>query len=137
MAMALMRRALDKRNCKDIIIESAGLSAYGQPAALNAIVAITELDNQYAHLLKSHISHNLTKDQLDRADFVAVMSKNHANTVAALGKDKDKIHILSTGEVSGIADPFGGDLEIYRKTRDQLEKSVEALANIVCSKERT
>ncbi|MDD3692508.1 MAG: low molecular weight phosphatase family protein [Oscillospiraceae bacterium] len=136
MAMALMRRALDKRNRKDIIIESAGLSAHGQPAALNAILAIAELDNQYAQPLKAHISQNITADQLDRADFVAVMSSGHAESVAALGKDKDKIHILSAGEVAGIADPFGGDMEIYRKTRDQLEKAVESLADIVCSKER-
>jgi len=138
MAAALMRRELDKRGCKDIIIESAGLSAGGQPANPNAVQALLEFDPDYAEPLKNHISKNVTARQIESADYIAVMSKGHAEAISELCKTKDKhnIHILAADGAEGIVDPYGGDISVYRRTLPQLEKDVESFADTVCPKER-
>lgn len=138
MAAALMRRELDKRGCRDIIVESAGLSADGRPACPNAVLALSEFDRNYAGPLKSHSSQNVTTRQIETADYIAVMSQAHADAIKAIFGDKIKstAHILSAGNTPGINDPYGGDLEVYRRTLDQLKTAVESFADVVCSKER-
>ncbi|MDD4545897.1 MAG: low molecular weight phosphatase family protein [Oscillospiraceae bacterium] len=129
MAAALMALELDKRGVQDIIIENAGLSAYGEPAAPNAISVIDELDQRSAETLGRHRSHNITEEQLINADIIAVMSDAHAGAAIRRGADPKKVHILSTKKESGITDPFGGDIDTYRETRDRLIEAVGALAD--------
>lgn len=132
MAAALMKRELDKRGRDDIMIESAGISAFGEPASKNAVQAIAELDEKYAGELRTHRSRSVTADQLKQADIIAVMSLSHAAAVIAKGADLKKVRVLKTNDGAGIKDPFGGDLDTYRNTRDQLETAVEALADDIC-----
>ncbi|HHV50733.1 MAG TPA: low molecular weight phosphatase family protein [Clostridiales bacterium] len=131
MAAVLMRRELDKRGREDIIIDSAGLAAFGQPASPNAIAVIRELDERYSKLLENHKSSMVTREMLDQSDVIAVMSNSHARGVIALGADPGRVHILSADGFQGIEDPFGGDIEVYRRTRDQLEKAVKNLADAI------
>lgn len=138
MAAALMRRELDMRGCRDIVVESAGLSADDRPAGPNAVLALSEFDRNYAEQLKSHKSQNVTSRQIETADYIAVMSRAHADALEMLFKDKIKsaVHILSDGNTPGIDDPYGGDIEMYRRTLEQLKTAVGLFADIVCSKER-
>ena len=85
MAAALMRRELDKRGRTDIIIESAGLAAFGEPASRNAVDTVAELDEKYAAPLKDHISRSVTAEQIEEADLIAVMSDSHAAAVIERG----------------------------------------------------
>ena len=132
MAEALMRIELDKRGRQDIMIESAGLAAFDEPAGENAIQAIAELDERYAGPLRTHRSKSVTAEQLQNADIIAVMTGTHAAAVIARGADKKKVHILTSGQDAGISDPYGGSLEVYRRTRDQLKTAVKALADSFC-----
>lgn len=129
MAALLMRHALDKRGRPDIIVESAGLAAHHEPASRNAIAAMAEVDKDYGAKLSLHVSRQATPEILKSADCVAVMNRNHATTAIIMGADPLKVHILAADGQEGIPDPYGGSLEIYRETRDTLEKAVEALAD--------
>ncbi|HBT64388.1 MAG TPA: hypothetical protein DEB10_07000, partial [Ruminococcaceae bacterium] len=81
MAAALMRRELDKRGRLDIMIESAGLAAFGEPANPNAVQAVSELDEKYAQPLRQHRSRSVSAHLLEQADLIAVMSKSHAAAI--------------------------------------------------------
>jgi protein-tyrosine-phosphatase len=129
MAAALMRRELDKRGRDDIIIDSAGLAAYGQPASSNAVAVIQELDENYAQPLVNHKSSMVTTEMLEQSDVIAVMTGSHAHAVIELGANPDRVHILSDFGNQGIGDPYGGDISVYRQTRDQLEKAIKNLAD--------
>jgi protein-tyrosine phosphatase/ribose 5-phosphate isomerase B len=91
---------------------------------------VAELDEAYAEHLKTHRSRGVTAEQLKQADIIAVMSGSHAAAVIARGADPVKVHVLAA-EGGGIADPYGGSIAAYRLTRDQLERAVSALADIV------
>ncbi len=129
MAAALMRRELDKRGRLDIMIESAGLAAFGEPANPNAVQAVSELDEKYAQPLRQHRSRSVSAHLLEQADLIAVMSKSHAAAIVGRGVNPEKVHILSAIGGEGIGDPYGGDIDIYRLTRHQLEKAVACLAD--------
>lgn len=106
MAAALMRRELDKRGRTDIIIESAGLAAFGEPASRNAVDTVAELDEKYAAPLKDHISRSVTAEQIEEADLIAVMSDSHAAAVIERGADPEKVSVL--GADGGSPTPSAG-----------------------------
>ncbi len=128
MAAALMRRALDKCGREDIIVKSAGLAATGTPASTNAIAAMSEIDKALGIQLAAHISQPATPELLREADVIAVMSASHARAALLMGVDADRVRILSVDGGEGIADPYGGNLECYRQTRDELDRAVQTLA---------
>ena len=71
---------------------------------------------------------------LEQSDIIAVMSDSHAKAVIELGADPERVRVLAGGG-NGIADPFSGDINVYRQTRDQLEKAVRDLADDVIKNE--
>ena len=120
MAEALMRAELKRRGIS-AAVASAGLAAGGEPAADNAVTAMAEwgLD------ITRHRSRPLTAEMAKAADVLAVMTEEHRRLLLAAGLSPDKIRVLG----GGIPDPYGGDMETYRRTRDALQKAVEALAD--------
>lgn len=123
MAQALMQDALRRRGAA-AQVDSAGLAASGEPASLNAQAVMRErgLD------LSAHLSRPLTRELLDMADVVAVMTARHRAALLAAGCEAEKLRVLEE-ETGGIPDPFGGDLTCYRRTADALEQAVTALAD--------
>jgi len=134
MAEAIARHLLGQRGVQGIDVTSAGTAAWdGSPASEGAYLVTLEhgLD------LSAHLARQLTSDLVARADIVLGMSANHVERAEALG-GKGKSRLL--GEYAGVApataqveDPFGGDLDEYRRTFAQLETlltaAVERLAN--------
>jgi len=121
MAEAILRRILDKRGRRGIIVESAGLSANGMPAAENAILAVREWDGEAAAYLSEHRSRTVTPAMMNTADIIAVMTTSHAE---ALGNPPG-IVILA----GGIPDPYGGGIEDYRRTLSLMGPALEEIAN--------
>ena len=122
MAAELMRQCLDKQGRQDIIVESAGLSAYGEPASSYAVQVMAE----WGFDISSHISHPLTSAICEKADQFAVMSNRHASVLTTKFRiPAENIYIL--GGETGIPDPYGGTLEEYRRTRDSLQDAVTQL----------
>lgn len=98
-------------------VQSAGLSVTGAAASVHAVMAMREIGID----LGFHRSQLLTKEMVDRADEIGVMTPAHKVAVTSLfDVDPDKVFVLG----KGIPDPFGLSLNDYRMTRDVLRKAV-------------
>lgn len=120
MAESLMRAELSRRGVA-AVVTSAGLSAMGEPAADHAVTVMEECGLN----ITRHRSRPLTKELADSADHLVVMTENHRALLLAAGVESTKIS-LPTG---GVPDPFGGSLEVYRRTRDALQAIICTLAD--------
>ena len=120
MAAALMRRRLDMAGASDIIVDSAGLAASGEPVTSEAAAAMMEIGLDIA----GRCSQPLTASLCQQADILAVMTPGHAAALTAYGVEPGKIRLLG----GGIPDPYGGNAAIYRHTREILEQAVNTLA---------
>lgn len=120
MAEALMRAELHRRGITAPVL-SAGLAARGGPIAYNAAAVLAEVGIDAAR----HRARPLTPDLTKAAEVIAVMTEDHRRLLAAAGVPEEKLRVLA----DGIPDPFGGDIPVYRRCRDQLQKAVADLAD--------
>lgn len=121
MAAACMREALAERRI-DGDVMSAGLAADGSPATANAVTAMGEIGVD----ISAHRSTPLTIEMCKQADCIAVMTATHRAVLVNAGIDAERVIVLAE-ENGGIADPYGGDMECYRQTRDQLTAEIDRL----------
>lgn len=119
MAAALFKRLIRERGRADIRVESAGLAADGSPATAQAAAVMAE----WGEDLSGHRSQQVTAELLEEADVICVMTPSHRQFLTGIGLPAEKI----TVPVPPIPDPFGGDEDEYRRTRDALQKAAEAL----------
>ncbi len=106
---------LKSKKEKGYEVISRGLAADGSPAALNSVNAMLEKGID----ITGHISAQMTYEDAEKADVIVCMSASHANILEGLGIDKLKTFVL------GISDPFGGDIDTYRKCRDEIFAAVD------------
>lgn len=120
MAQGLFQKLLQERGINGITSDSAGLfAAEGEPAAVNAVVAANESGAD----LSGHRSKTLTPEMLTQADLFVVMMPNHAGVLKSAGVPEERICILG----GGVGDPYGGDLTLYRASRDQIYNALQDL----------
>jgi protein-tyrosine-phosphatase len=125
MAEAIARREVISRGLMDVEVASAGTSAWdGAPASDGALLVAMERNLD----LGSHLSQQLTPELVAWADLILAMGPHHLERVEALGGE-GKATLLAAyashdGDLVGISDPFGGHLEGYRTTFDELEKYI-------------
>lgn len=129
-AASYLRKLCENRKISEIEIYSAGTNTLnGMPASENAILAAKE----FAVDLSSHRSTILSADLVDSADLVICMTKSHLFTALRISqkqKNCDKLKLLSefsNNDFPDISDPFGGNLEIYRKCFLQISEAVDNL----------
>ncbi len=103
---------------KDFTVESRGLAVDGSPACENAVLAMRERGID----LTAHRSRPLSIADLS-ADWFIGLAESHVNALCAVGVDPQKVLLLG----GGIADPFGGDLDCYRRCRDQITAAIDEL----------
>lgn len=136
MAEAIARRVATSHPALHITCSSAGTSAWdGAPASDGAL--LVGLERQLD--LNAHRARALTREIVDESDLILGMGVHHIERASVLGGEA-KTYLLAdyaergtTGQV--VADPFGGDLDLYRSTADELERMVGlALARIAESK---
>lgn len=122
MAAALLKQALDKKGRGDILVESAGLAAMeGRPASPQAIAALAEWELD----ISAHRSRPLSPELARQAHKLVAMTPDHAAALTGrLGVSPDKILVPGPG----VSDPYGGDLDTYRRARDQLKAAMDAIA---------
>src|SRR5580704_1921946 len=112
MAAAIARRVAHERGLVESVIESAGTSAWdGQPASDGALV--------------------------ESQDLILAMGPHHRDQIEGMG-GAGKTFLLSSYASHGaddrpISDPFGGDLETYRTTADELEAAVRKVIDRVAA----
>ena len=125
MAEAIARAVAAERGLAGVTFGSAGTNAVeGSAASDGALLVAMErgLD------LSGHRSRPLSRSIVAEADLVLVMGAHHRDRAEALGGE-GKTHLLTGYGAVGAAqravgDPFGGDLETYRATFDELEIEV-------------
>jgi protein-tyrosine-phosphatase len=103
-------------------VESAGLAVMASiPASSHAQTVAGE----YGADLSNHRSRQVTADMLDCADLVLVMTTHQKSLLLQkLPRMPEKIYTLGkfAGRPGDVSDPFGGSLEIYRQTAEELQE---------------
>lgn len=137
MAEAIARQQATARGLTDLRFSSAGTSAWdGAPASDGALLVAMEhgLD------LNGHRARVLTSELVSRADLVLVMGPHHLERAETLGGD-GRSYLLTqfasrAASAVPVADPFGGDLDAYRRTFAELEAAVvQALERVAAERD--
>jgi protein-tyrosine-phosphatase len=121
LAEALLRLALFERGITDIEVTSAGTGAWeGAPASEGAY--LVGLENGLD--LSGHRARLVTSEMVSTSDLILTMARHHRARMLELGAE-GRVQLLGefagrTGAAAEVADPFGEDLEVYRRTRDEL-----------------
>lgn len=128
MAAALASHAAEGRGWSGLDVASAGVAALpGSPASPEVPVVLEELGID----APDHLARELTPDLVEWADAVFVMAPQHGAAVAAMGGE-NKVALITEyvpGAEAGapVRDPIGGSVEVYRETRDQLRRAIDAI----------
>ena len=128
MAEALARAAIRERGWGEVEVASAGVTALaGSPASAEVPRVLAEQGIE----LDEHRARELTPERVEWADAIFVMGPRHLGAVEAMGGE-NKVALVTEylgGEEAGrsVVDPIGGTLQIYRETRDQLTRAINAL----------
>ncbi|GAV22196.1 low molecular weight protein arginine phosphatase [Carboxydothermus pertinax] len=103
---------------------SVGLYALdGDPATEQAVQALQEEGID----LSSHKATRLFEGITREADLILTMSRGHKEALLQLFPDLgNKVYTLKeyVGEEGDVADPFGGDIEVYRQTALELKQLI-------------
>ena len=132
LAEAITRRLVVQSGRMDIEVSSAGTQAWdGSPASDGSLLVGLERGFD----LSGHRSRQLTENIVASSDLVLVMAPSHLARVRELDPRADA-HLLSgfaTGAGDGhtVQDPFGGDLQAYRETADDIERELSGLLEII------
>ena len=108
---------------------SAGIYAgFGSPASHHAVEALKELSIELTH----HQSKPLTAELVETADLIVTMTASHRLAILqdfpAVGNKVCLIKSFGTSKVpADIPDPFGGSLDVYKKTRDEIDRALSDL----------
>ena len=123
MAAVLINKIAIDRNL-DVRIESAGIyAADGDSASTQAI----EVMKEYGIDLSEHRSKRISEDLIAASSLILTMTLGQKMYFGGNPK------VFTLSEYAGfdyeIADPFGGSVEDYRKTAQQIYKAVISVAD--------
>jgi protein-tyrosine-phosphatase len=134
MAAALARMMLADAGAV-CAVESAGVAAFDDSAASNH--AVTVMEENGCDLL-THRSKRVSNDLVTQATLILTMTSAHRNAVIlAHPNEAYKVFLLNeyAGEIGEVADPFGGDCDLYRTCAAQIKllltKSIKKYLNKV------
>lgn len=137
LAEAIAGREAAGRGLTDVHAASAGTSAWdGAPASDGALLVGIErkLD------VNSHRSRQLSREIVSQSDLILAMGPHHVERIEALGGAGKTYLITDYAERSeegrAIVDPFGGGLDIYRSTVDELERIMVLVFDRIASERR-
>lgn len=115
-------RAHDGEAATGLVAASAGLfTQEGMPASENAVTAAAELGAD----IGNHRSRMLTAELAREARYLVCMTGAHYDRICEmLPQEKDKVFTLLPQDIS---DPFGGNLETYRRAAAEIDKGVKSI----------
>ena len=108
---------LRSKNIKNLTVSSCGLHAFGDKVSQNSADVMSEIGID----ITSHISKQITADDIKNADKIICMSHSHKQFLESIGVK----NCVVLG--NGISDPFGCDIETYRQCRDEIIKEIDKL----------
>lgn len=112
--------------------DSAGVAAVGdRPASFNAIQAVAEIGLD----LHMHSTRFLPTVDLNEYDLFIGLNEEHADILRSIGIPADMVRVLyrapNVDDIydlrTDIVDPYGGDINAYRKCRDDIVGAVKLL----------
>lgn len=102
-------------------VESAALYSGGGPASDHAVTVMGEMNAN----AKEHVSRQLSHEMLESADLVLALAPNHLEGIrhACQGENEilDKLFMINP---TGVADPVGGPIEIYRSCASEIKNAI-------------
>lgn len=115
-------RMLDGPARTGFMPESAGLyTVNGLPASENAVIAAKEKGAD----IGAHQAQMLTDTLVNQAAYLACMTGAHYDRVTDLfPKAAEKVFTLAEQDIS---DPFGGNLDTYRRAADEIYQAVASV----------
>ena len=124
MAAAMMCDIAEK-NDLDILVDSAGVfAAIGECAADNAIAAMKKRNID----LSLHRTKPLTEELIGMADVILTMTEAHKMLISNMAEGKVFTLMEYAGGEGDISDPYGGDLEEYEETADEIYDALVDIA---------
>ena len=120
MAEGLLKKELKGRNFRII---SRGLMVFGEAEATrNAVVAMGEKGID----ITGHRSKPFDKDEYGSKTLVLTMTEGHKELILQHGFKGDVYSIKEfVGDSGDVKDPYGGDLNVYRRCADELEAIIQ------------
>ncbi|WLR55298.1 low molecular weight protein arginine phosphatase [Mesobacillus subterraneus] len=119
---------LKSKQLTGVEVKSAGVYApNGAEASVNAKTVLEE-----NHISHDHRSSTLTKENIDWATLVLTMTQSHKGLILSQYPDAgDKTFTLKEfADEKGnldVADPFGGNEQIYREAFEEIQKNIERI----------
>lgn len=110
---------LRSKELDGITVISRGLASDGLPVSLNSKTAMAEVGID----ISGHISRQITDRDIKNADKIICLSPSHRAVLLSAGVPQEKLYILG----KGISDPFGGDITVYRRCRDEIFAAIDEL----------
>jgi protein-tyrosine-phosphatase len=125
MAEAIARSLAAERGLTDLQVSSAGTSVWDGASASDGALLVSM---EHGLDLGTHRARQLSREAVASADLILVMGPHHRERVLALGGDERTVLLTDfaarSSEGRPVQDPFGGDLEIYRATFDELARAI-------------
>lgn len=119
MAAALLSHMAERDTPPRFTADSAGLFATeGAPMSENAVAALRGM----GITPPSHTARRVTRAQLENTDLIVGLTASHAMELAM--RAPDLVERITTLPMD-IADPYGGDAEVYARCAEQLRLSLE------------
>lgn len=124
MAEGILRDIVDK-NTLDIEVNSAGtFTQDGVPVSINSVEAMREIGID----ISEYKSMSLNDDIVEKSDIILTMSNSHKQFIlnrypVAVKKTFTLLEYVY-GFKKDIQDPFGGTLDIYKRTRDEIYQAI-------------
>jgi protein-tyrosine-phosphatase len=123
MAEGLLRKAIPPSWKEEAMVSSAGTHAWdGQPASALAVRVLEEMEID----ISGHSARLVSPEIINKASLIVAMTRDHGDILKEMVPGAGEWTIV-LGELDGsrkdpdIHDPIGGDLEIYRAVRDDIE----------------
>ena len=130
MAEYMLKKRLGPDSCWHVT--SAGtFASYGAPASENAVKVLAERGVN----LRSHLSKPLTRDLIDGAALIVVMTAAHREQLLEhVGGISEKLFTLksfTSGGEGDVQDPIGLSIDTYRAVRDEIESALPELTGLL------
>ena len=98
-----------------------GEAETGLPASANAVAAAAERGAD----ISAHRSRQLTAEMVREAKYLVCMTASHYDRLCELFPEaRDKVFTLLPEDIS---DPFGGDLDTYRRAAAEIDRGVRSV----------
>ncbi len=131
MAEGILKKMLKEGNIDQIQVSSAGTNSWGGcPTSLSAL----EIGASSGIDLKAHLSRKLTRQMLEEADLVLVMSRDHLDHIKEMNENLIAKSFLlkafpekSEEKSFWIKDPIGGTRDDYRRCFLDLNESIKRI----------